>query len=182
METGRRFSRWHNCRRGAVPMPLDNPTALTDYLLAFASVGFAVAVSRKIGPENCVSGWFWCAAFITGAISAAAGGTYHGVDPRVEPTTFRTLWNVTVFSMGGCVALIAAAVHSASIGRTDGTLEWLGAGIAVTVFGVSVQQGAFSGLVGWEPNPVYHLIQIVGLYFFFRAAQTTRDRPGLQRV
>src|SRR5262245_24644204 len=164
-------------------MLIDDPiSALTDYALAAASISFAVAVSRSIGPRNNVSGWFWCAAFITAAIAGAAGGTYHGVNTRVEPSTVQALWNVTMFAMGGCAAFIAAAVHAACIRLTDGTLTWLAGGIVVTLFGVTVQQGALSAFVRWEPNPTYHLIQIVGLYFFFRCAGTMRDRPGLSRA
>jgi hypothetical protein len=154
---------------------------LTDYALAGASISFAFIVGRRIGPHNAVSGWLWSAAFVAAAIAGAAGGTYHGLERQVHPWTLRALWNVTMFSMGGCAAFLAAAVRAASIRPTDSTLTALVCGIGVTLFGVAVQQGALSSLVGQDPNPAYHLIQIVGLYFFFRAARTMRDRPGLFR-
>lgn len=158
-------------------MPIDNPlSSLTDYALAAAGVGLAVALGRTIGPRNRVSGWFWCAAFAAAGIAAAAGGLYHGFETRLEPSILRPLWNVAVFFIGACGAFVVAAVHRGDVRRTDATFTWLVAGIAATLFGVAVQQGALSPMVRWEPNAAYHLIQIVGLYFFFRSARTMNDR------
>jgi len=39
-------------------------TTLTDYVLAAASIGCAVALSRSIGVVNRLSVRFWCAAFV----------------------------------------------------------------------------------------------------------------------
>jgi hypothetical protein len=161
-------------------MRLDSPLiALSDYALAAASIGFAVAVGRKLGPRNRVSGWLWCAAFIAAGIAAAAGGTFHGIETWVEPSIIRALWNIAAFSMGGCGAFIVAAVHAANVSRTDATVTWLVSGTAVTLFGAAVQQGVLFALVRWDPNLTYHLIQIAGLYFFFRCARTMHDRPRL---
>ena len=59
-----------------MPLFAEPVTMLTDYALAAASLGFAVALRRSIGPRNRVSAWFWCAAFIAagaGAVLAVAG-------------------------------------------------------------------------------------------------------------
>jgi hypothetical protein len=152
-------------------------TMLTDYGLAAASLGFAIALGRSIGPGNRVSGWFWCAAFAASAVAAAAGGTYHGFATHLGQETLRSLWNVAMFSMGACGAFITAGIHSAYV--SDGTVKWLVSGIVVTLLGGAVQQGRIPRGANFNYNDAYHLIQIVGLYFLFRCARTVRDRPGL---
>ena len=83
-----------------------------------------------------------------------------------------------MFSMGASGAFMTAAIHAAEVRRADGTVTWLACGIAVTLVGAVVQQGALSALAV-DPNAAYHIIQIVGLYFFFRCARTVHDRPGV---
>jgi uncharacterized protein DUF6962 len=151
-------------------------TTLTDYALAAASVGFAVAIGRSIGPRTRVSAWLWCAAFIAAALAAAAGGTYHGFTRQLAPGTVRGLWNFTMFAMGASGAFMTAGIHAAHIRRADGTVAWLAGGIAVTAFGGAVQQGALPGIASLNRNAAYHAIQIVALYLFFRCALTVRDR------
>jgi hypothetical protein len=155
-------------------------TMITDYGLAAASLGFAVALRRSIGPGNRVSAWFWCAAFVASAVAAAAGGTYHGFATHLGQETLRSLWNVAMFSMGACGAFITAGIHSAYVRRRDGTVKWLVSGIVVTLLGAAVQQGRIPRGPNFNHNDAYHLIQIVGLYFLFRCARTVRDRPGIR--
>ena len=46
----------------------------------------------------------------------------------------------------------------------------------MTLFGLAVQQRALSALVPGNPNPAYHLIQIVGLDILSRSALLMDDR------
>jgi hypothetical protein len=119
----------------------ESATALTDYALAVASLGFAIAQGRRLSPRNQVSAWFWCAAFIASAVAAAAGGAYHAFVERVEPRMLRSLWNLTMIAMGACGAFATAGIHSAYVTRKDGTVKWLVSGIVVTLAGATVQQG-----------------------------------------
>jgi hypothetical protein len=152
---------------------------LTDYALAAASLAFAVSIGRFIGPRNRVSAWLWCAAFIAAGVAAIAGGTYHGFDTRLDAGRVDALWNLTMFSIGLSAAFMTAGVHAAHVRRADGTVAWLAGGIAVTLVGMAVQRGAGARVAGWNRNAAYHLIQIVGLYLFFRCARTLRDRTGV---
>ena len=86
---------------------------------------------------------------------------------------------MTMFSMGACGAFMTAGIYAADVRRTDGTVTWLACGIAVTLLGAAVQQRVLSAVAAWNPNAAYHLIQIVGLYFFYRCARTVHDRPGM---
>lgn len=155
----------------------DSATALTDYALAVASLAFAIAQGRRLGPQNQVSAWFWCAAFIASAVAATSGGTYHAFITRLEPRMLRFLWNLTMIAMGACAAFATAGIHSAYVRRKDGTVKWLVSAIVVTLAGATVQQGLVFGSSEFNRNATYHLIQIVGLYCLFRCGQTVRDRP-----
>jgi len=153
-------------------------SAITDYALAAASLTFAIAIGRSIGPHNRVSAWFWCAAFIAGVVGGAAGGIFHSLDAQSAPTR-QLLWTLIIVSMGVFGAFVTAGIHAANVQRKDGTVAWLAAGIAITLIGAAVQRLSFPVHVTLDANGVYHLIQIVALYLFYRCARTVHDRPGL---
>ena len=157
-------------------------TMLTDYLLAAASLVFALLTSRLIGPRTRVCAWFWCAAFIASGVAGAIGGTYHGFAIYLDPGTRRSLWNVATYAMGAGTAFITAGIHAAYIKRKDGTLKWLVSGILMSLLGGAVQQiGLFRG-ASFNHNDAYHVIQFVGLYFLYRCGRTLRDRPGVPKT
>ena len=107
-------------------------------MLAAASIGFAIAIGRSIGPFNRVSGWFWCAAFIAAAVAGVAGGTFHAMAAGSQEPLRQQLWSLTMVSIGASGAFMAAVVRAADVQRKDGTVRWLSAGIAVTLIGAAV--------------------------------------------
>src|SRR5215475_7588444 len=115
-------------------------SAFTDYALAAASLMFAIAIGRSIGPHNRVSAWFWCAAFIAAAVAGAAGGTFHVLESASEDAARRRLWTTVVVSMGVFGAFVTAGIHAGYVQRKDGTVGWLVSGIAVTLIGAAVQR------------------------------------------
>jgi len=151
-------------------------TALTDYAVALVSFAFAVAMYRRITLTNRVSPWFWCAAFLASTGAAIAGGTFHGFAETLSRGGRDTLWNLSVFLIGATVAFVTAAIHSAHVKRVDTTVPWLASAVVVTLVGLAVQQSNFPNSANFNHNDAYHLIQMVGLYLFFRCARTTRDR------
>jgi hypothetical protein len=154
-------------------------TALTDYALAAACLGFAIAIGRSIGPRNRVSAWCWCAAFVAAAVAGAAGGAFHSLASQTHETVRRPLWTLIIVSMGASGAFMTAAVHAAEVQRKDGTIGWLVAGIAATLVGAAVQRLRLPRSAPFDHNGAYHLIQIAGLYMFYRCARTVHDRSGV---
>jgi hypothetical protein len=154
-------------------------TAITDYALAAVSLGFAITIGRSMGPHNRVSAWFWCAAFVAAAVAGAAGGTFHFLDGASDDAARRPLWTTVLVSMGAFGAFVTAGIHAAYVQRKDGTLRWLVSGIVVTLIGGAVQRLRLPLSESFDHNGVYHLIQIAGLYLFYRCARTVHDRPGL---
>jgi hypothetical protein len=161
-------------------MNINEPvTVLTDAALGASSLAFAFFLYRIMGPHNRVSAWLWCAGFITSAVAALSGATYHGLKLYFDPGTLRALWNVIIYSMGASAGLMVAGCHAAYIKKEDGVIKWLSAGIAVTLIGAVVQLSGFRRNADFNHNDAYHVIQIFGLYFFFKAASRLRDRPGV---
>jgi hypothetical protein len=154
-------------------------TMLTDFALAAASLTFAYLLYGMIGPRNRVSAWLWCAGFITAAVAAAIGATYHGFAQYFDSGTLRVFWNIIMYSMGASAGLWVAGCHAAYIRKEDGTMKWLGGGIAVTLIGAFVQQSGFRHHADFNHNDAYHVIQILALDLFFKGASRLRDRPGV---
>ena len=132
-----------------------------------------------MGPHNRVSAWFWCAAFIAAAVGGTAGGIFHGVVSQSQDAERQLLWTLIIVSMGIFGAFVTAGVHAADVQRKDGTVGWLAGGIAITLIGAAVQRMELTRTAPLDENGAYHLIQIVGLYLFYRCARTVRDRPGV---
>ena len=161
-------------------MHMNEPvTMLTDVALGASSLAFAFFLYRIIGPWNRVSSWLWCAGFIASAVAGLSGATYHGFKLYFDPGTLRVFWNVIVYSMGASAGFMIAGCHAAYIRKEDGVIKWLTAGIAATLIGAVVQISGFRRNADFNHNDAYHVIQIFGLYFFFKAASRLRDRPGV---
>src|SRR5215469_14890670 len=154
-------------------------TMLTDVALGASGLAFAYLLYRAMGPWNRVSAWLWCAGFITAAVAALFGATYHGFKLYFDAGTMKAFWNVIVYSMGASAALMVAGCHAAYIRKEDGVMKWLIAGIAVTLIGAIVQFSGFRHNLDFNHNDAYHIIQIFGLYLFFKDASRLRGRPGI---
>lgn len=154
-------------------------TTLTDVALGAAGFAFALLLYRIIGPRNRVSAWLWCAAFISSGVAAFSGATYHGMKLYFDAGTMKGFWNVIMYTMGASGALMVAGCHAAYIKKEDGVMKWLISGIAVTLIGAIIQRTGFRHNLDFNHNDAYHVIQILGLYFFFKGASRLRDRPGV---
>ena len=154
-------------------------TMLTDYALGVANIYFAAALAQTIGSHNRVSAWLWCAAFVGAAIAALAGGTFHGFSLQLSASTFKRLWNVTVFSSGISLGLMAGGVHASYIEKEDGSLKWLISGILLTVAGLIIQSSGFRRREDFNHNDIFHVTQIGASYLLFRFACLLRDRFSL---
>jgi hypothetical protein len=86
------------------------------------------------------------------------------------------LWTLTVAAIGASAALaIAASVRSfqraylPAVSRDSARRLWQ-TGVFVSLAGVAVQQSNWGLHQHFNHNDIYHLIQIVGLYYFYRFA------------
>jgi len=151
-------------------------TMLTDYGRGGASLLFGLFLWMHFGPKNRTTIRLWMLCFAGVCIAALVGGTYHGFASYFSDSGLRELWNVTIYSSGfagGSVvsAAIASDVSSRKLGR-----KWLTAGTLVTFAGIAIQQTGFRHGAAFNHNDVYHVIQIAGLYYFFKCAGVGEDR------
>lgn len=92
-------------------MTVTHPSNLiTDYLLGAVCLVLALRLGRAALPRRSTPLTLWTIGYVTAAMAALAGGTYHGFYDQLEPTVAAVLWKVAVFALG----LTSAALVSAS--------------------------------------------------------------------
>jgi hypothetical protein len=156
-------------------MQLTEPaTMLTDYLITAWCVVLAAKLRQKLpcaGPVR-----LWIAVFWVTALAALAGGTAHGFKLYLEGPALAIVWTLTVAAIGASAAL-AVAASMRSFQRSylpaadhDSARRLWQTGVFVSLAGVAVQQSSWGLHKHFNHNDSYHLIQIVGLYYFYRFA------------
>lgn len=163
-------------------MTITEPTTmLTDYLLTGLCLVFAWRLAR--GASGGSLG-LWVGAFGVTAFAALAGGTAHGFRVPLGER-FPLVWSVTVGSIAlGSLLLIAASVRSISRseardgrGRQAG-IAWMKRALVVTLAGLAVLVGKLSLHEHFNHNDLYHVVQMVGLYFLYRGARLLHGLDG----
>jgi hypothetical protein len=144
-------------------------TLITDYILAGASLTFGLLLlsPRASGPARRL----WIIGFMTAAAAAAIGGTYHGFVLYFSEGTHRSLWNVTVGLIGASTAFMISAAVAGRLNRKEPHTKWLTAGLLLSLGGIAVQQLGLSLHPEFNHNDLYHCIQTVALFLFFKGAQ-----------
>ena len=152
-------------------------TMATDYLLAAQCLVHATALARRTPPPRLGAIRVWMAAFVGTAIAAFAGGTAHGFALYLSSTNLRLVWTVTVaaIAVSSLVMLWAGVTsvrhpYAADPGLRKSGGRWLVRGIGVTVIGLGMQQSGWSPAEHFNHNDLYHVIQMAGLYCFYRGA------------
>jgi hypothetical protein len=145
-------------------------TMMTDYFLALASVVFAASLMRLRRRHHTVSLLLWIIGFFVAATAAAAGGTYHGFALYFSEGGHRAMWNVTMLLIGATVGLFVAGILTKPKSPPEHR-SWLKAGVLLSMFGLLVQQSGLSFFQNFNHNDLYHCIQIIAFYLFFRAAE-----------
>jgi hypothetical protein len=153
----------------------DPVTMLTDYALGIENLFFAGSIYSNIHSSNKVTGLLLLLGFLAEALSGFAGGSYHGFAAAVQTATRQSLWNLTLLSIGATLAFLASAIHAADVRRENG--QWIVAGVVIGVAGLGVQMTGFRAHQTWNHNDIFHVIQMVAMYLFFRGTRRLKDRP-----
>jgi hypothetical protein len=144
-------------------------TMLTDYVLALAGIAFAIGLVWFGPPARSTT--LWIIAFAAGAVAAAVGGTFHGFASYMEESTRRRLWNITVLSIGASAAFMISAALTGPLDRHLETTRWLKAGLGLSIAGLLIQATGFRHGKDYNHNDLFHVVQTVALYFFYRGAR-----------
>jgi len=150
---------------------------VTDYLLVAECVWLAwmlLSLSRRAGRGSV---GLWLLAFAVTAVAALAGGTAHGFRLYLGEANWAIVWTITVWSLGsGAVLLLLAGLRAALRSETDIPEEqksgksWLKKGIVVSAVGILLMVMKVSLHTHFNQNDLYHVVQMLGLYCFYRGA------------
>ena len=152
-------------------------TLITDYLLAGQCVLLAISLLRKSRAAGKGSVGLWVLAFLVAALAALAGGTSHGFRLYLGEANWAIVWTVTVWSIGASsVLMLIAGLRSALRPATDKQehrklgVSWLRKGILVSATGIALMVAKVSFHQHFNHNDLYHVIQMLGLWCFYRGA------------
>ncbi len=158
---------------------------ITDYLLAGQAVFLAMSLWRKSRAAGKGSVGPWVLAFLVAALAALAGGTSHGFRLYLGEANWSIVWTVTVWSIGaGSVLMLIAGLRSALRPETDNQehrkvgVSSLRKGILVSAIGITLMVAKVSFHKHFNQNDLYHVIQMVGLLYFYRGAVLLHGLEG----
>lgn len=158
-------------------MNITEPTTmLTDYLLTLLSLWFFLRLRQTAGFRSETSVKLWAIGFLCAALAAAAGGSFHGFALYFTAGMSKMLWNVTVFLLGTCSAFMVAGSLAAAIDRRSNTARWLLSGLTISLVGLALLGSGFSFHKHFNQNDIYHCVQMVAFYFFYRGSSLLKDR------
>ena len=152
-------------------------TLLTDYLLVALSLQFSVWLWRLARQYRQTSLQFWTSSFLFTAVAAAMGGTFHMFTLFLADSKLPALWNTIVYCIGIGSSFVLSGAFAPSRQRESTSLRWLLSGVAVSIVGHGIQQ---SGIVlhrHLNHNDLYHIIQMVTLFLFYRGVRLFRAEP-----
>lgn len=132
-----------------------NATAVTDFVLAAAALTFALLLTRS-WPAH----WIWVLAYAFVTAAAFAGGIFHG------GTHSGALWDAILVLIGVAIVLFIVASFAGGLPAGAPHTRWIIAGAIVTAIGFGLQRSPLR-----VHNVAYHLVQIAGLYLFYRGAR-----------
>jgi hypothetical protein len=166
----------------AAPHITEPMTMATDYILTALAVFFTVSLLLEARSRSKRPAYLWVWAFTVSAIAALAGGTAHGFKLYLDEANHALIWSFTVVSLGLTVVfLLVAGIYSA-LRPTTTRVEhrktghrWLKRGIYISLAGVLIQMSGWSVHEHFNHNDIYHVIQMFGLYCFYRGAMFLHD-------
>jgi hypothetical protein len=156
-------------------------TMVTDYFLTALCVALAIALLRKAGTTGRRAIALWVVSFLVAATAAFAGGTAHGFKLYLGDT-HGIIWKFTVYAIGlTAILMLIAGIRSAkwptttnAARRTTGH-KWLKAGLGLSAVGVLIQRTGIGFHEHFNHNDIYHFIQMLGIYCFYRGALYLHD-------
>jgi hypothetical protein len=150
-------------------MTITEPTALiTDYVLAVVSTVFAISLLRARTHRGTL---LWGVGFLVLAGAGLTGGSFHGFQLMMSNSAHRGLWNVTMVLIGASAGFMISGALSSSMPWKGRNTQWHTAGLFLSIVGFAIQQSPIAIDPNFNHNDLFHCVQIVALYFFFRGAK-----------
>jgi hypothetical protein len=150
---------------------ISEPTTLiTDYVLAIFSTVFGVVLLRSRIHRGSL---LWSIGFLSLAAAGLTGGSFHGFRLIMSESAHRSLWNITCLLIGASAGFMISGAMTGPLSRYGKNTKWHAAGLAVSIAGLVIQQGHFSLHPSFNHNDMFHCVQIIALWCFFRGARMT---------
>jgi uncharacterized protein DUF6962 len=204
---------------------LEPTTTFTDYILAGETLVLGILLLKTGAANSAISVRLWGFAFITTAIGAAAGGTYHGFIESLGKTA-PAVWKISVYAIGITAWLMLSASALSALSGTAQKIVlaaalmqlafyawwmaghndfkyviydyapamilililqilsfsqggagsvWIIGGLVLSFAGAAVQQSGFSLHRNFNFNDIFHVIQMVAMYFLYRGGNLLKD-------
>ena len=152
-------------------MTISEPTTLiTDYLLAIFSIAFGVVLLRSRTHRGTL---LWSIGFLSLAAAGISGGSFHGFRLMMSDDAHRSLWNITMLLIGASAGFMISGALTGPLSRYGKNTRWHATGLAVSIAGLVIQQGHLSLHPSFNHNDLFHCVQIIALWCFFRGARMT---------
>jgi len=145
-------------------------TLITDYALAIISIAFGVLLLRSRTHRGTL---LWGIGFLALAGAGITGGSFHGFRTSMSDTAHRSLWNITLLLIGASAGFMISGALTGPLSRYGKNTRWHAAGLLVSIAGLVIQQGHLSLHPSFNHNDLFHCVQIVALFCFFRGARLT---------
>jgi len=150
---------------------ISEPTTLiTDYALAVISTVFGILLLRSRTHRGTL---LWSIGFLTLAGAGLTGGSFHGFRLMMSDSAHRSLWNITCLMIGASAAFMISGAITGPLSRYGKNTRWHAAGLILSIAGLVIQQSHFSLHPSFNHNDLFHCVQIVALWCFFRGARMT---------
>ena len=154
-----------------MPVSISEPTTLlTDYILAIVSIVFGLLLLRSRTHRGTL---LWSIGFLSLAAAGITGGSFHGFRLMMSESAHRSLWNITLLLIGASAAFMISGALTGPLSRYGKNTRWHAAGLTVSIAGVVIQQGHMSLHPSFNHNDLFHCVQIVALWCFYRGARMT---------
>jgi hypothetical protein len=138
-------------------------TMITDYVLAAAGFVFGFLLLRVRSSKMQL---VWSLGLLAAGVAAALGGTYHGLSLYLSEPLRRILWNAMTAAIGASGAFMISAAIMGGCKR-----RWAAAGLWISVAGMAIQVARVDLHHNFNHADLYHCMQAVGLYCFYRGAR-----------
>jgi len=157
---------------------LEPTTMLTDYLVTVLCLGFAISLYRECNRRSQRSVWLWATGFLLLAAASLIGGTYHGFAAYFEPGALLAMWNVTIFLVGVSAGFMISGGFLGYLRRAHTSRKLIIGGILVSAVAFLIQQSSLDIHQHFNHNDLFHCVQLVALYLFYRSAKVLFDKPS----
>jgi hypothetical protein len=163
-------------------------TVLTDVVLAALAFTFAVRLGHRSAVDDSAAGAWLAAGLLATGFAAVIGAVAHATDPARDATLRERLWRSTLYTSGliGAATVVSVACFAAR-GSVRTVIIAFAAVKLVVFMGQAARTPDFrvAGIVQarrlalhrlFNHNDLYHVIQMVALYTFYRGGLLLVDR------